>query len=511
LAELKTQQNLNASGQARRRRSDLNINLFKYILFKYQPMTLKFLFKHAATYITVPPNLVEEKNRQKAVLNILLFFSIAAFVIINIIRIIDHIIYNEERGLPLWSTLLILIFLFFLAALSRHGKIRFASILLIFLYSLPMVFCLIVWGADLPAGLLLAVLIITMSVVLLGAGVAFTVTGIIAVFLIFITELQSRNILIVQDYWRQETNQISDAVVYSVLLLVSAGIAWLFAHGINQSLARAKNSEEALKKERDSLEIKVKERTQELRQAEQEKINQLYRLAEFGRLSSGVFHDLINPLTAVSLNLEQVAGEAESPKPDNQGISQAKSYLRQALLAAHKMENLIAGVKRQIQKESGPTTFTPSKEITEIIQILAFKARRANVKIDLTGEEELNFTGDAVKFGQIIINLLANAIDASENSPAAQEIKINLTQGDDRIIITISDQGSGIAPENIDKIFEPFFSTKKKSGQGLGIGLATTKDIVEKNFGGTVGVISELGAGSLFTVSLPFNSIKNEN
>lgn len=471
-------------------------------------MKLRTTLKHSFNKIKTMPNLSENENRQKVILDILLFFSIIIFVIINIIRIIDHIIYSEERGLPLWSTILILAFLFWLTKLSRQEKIRLASILLIFLYSLPMVFCLMVWGADLPAGLLLCVLVITMSVVLLGAKSAFTVTFIISGFLISLTGLQSQKILIVQDYWRQENNQIGDAIVYSLLLIISAGISWLFAHGITQSLARAQKSEMALRDERDSLEVKVEKRTKELRQAEQEKINQLYRLAEFGRLSSGIFHDLINPLTAVSLNLEQVKGEAGNKELTNKEILRAKSYLNQALLATHKMEGLIAGVKKQIQKENGPIAFTPSREITEIIQILTYKARNANVLIDFIGEDDLIFIGDPIKFGQIIINLLANAIDASESYSASQTIKIKLAQKDSELTITVQDQGSGIAPENINKIFEPFFSTKTKSGQGLGIGLATTKDIIEKNFGGTIRVISQLGEGSLFTVSLPFNYIK---
>lgn len=281
-------------------------------------MRLKLFFKNLFSKMTNPPNLTEDKGRQKVILDVLLSFSILIFIIINIIRIIDHIIYNEKRGLPLWSTMLILIFLFWLARLSRYGRIKFASILLISLYSLPAIFCLMVWGADLPAGLLLIVLIIIMSVALLGAKSTFVVSFIASGFLISLTILQNNNLITIQDYWRQEQNQVGDAITYSALLLIIASVIWLFAHSIRQSLMRAQKSEQALKEERDSLEIKVKERTDELRQAEQEKIGQLYRLAEFGRLSSGIFHDLMNPLTAVSLNLEQIKegkGENENDSP----------------------------------------------------------------------------------------------------------------------------------------------------------------------------------------------------
>jgi signal transduction histidine kinase len=451
----------------------------------------------------------ENQNRRELILNILLSFSLAGFLALNIIRVSDYFIYEEKRGLPLWWTLAILAFFAFLFWLSKKGWIRLASVLLIITYSLPMFYSLILWGADLPAGLLLAVLIITLSGVLLSARVALVSTSIISVFLIFITDWQAKGIIAVQSYWRQEKMQISDAISYIILLSIITVVAWLFCRGINKALLRAQKSEKELKQERDSLEIKVAERTQQLRQTEAEKINQLYRLAEFGRLSSGIFHDLINPLTAVSLNLEQIRGEAVNK------ISSAKSYLSQALLATHKMEGLIAGIKKQIQQESNLTTFSTGEEIEQIIQILAYKARRANVSIDFREEVKIKLYGDAIKFGQIISNLLANAIEASEINESQvginreptdindRKVKIILEKQRDMAIISVSDQGHGISPEHIDKIFEPFFSTKKENGRGLGLGLASAKNITEKDFSGTIIVSSQLGQGSLFTVTLP--------
>ena len=452
----------------------------------------------------MPPNLTEDKIRRKSILDVLLAFSIIIFIIINIIRVIDHFTQTNDQGLPLWSTLLILVILICLVGLSRRGKIKTASIVLISLYALPMIFCLIFWGADLPAGLLLAVLIITLSVALLGAKAAFLVTFLVSGLLISLTWLQNNSVLEVQSYWRQGYNQIGDAISYSILLLISASIAWLFAHGTEQSLIRARRSEFALKEERDSLEIKVQERTKELRRVEQEKVNQLYRLAEFGKLSSGIFHDLMNPLTAVSLNLGQIKNESENKYSSLLEISHAKLHLQQAISAANRMEGLISGVRKQIQKESVSTTFSLNEEISEIIQILGFKARKANVCINFLAAEDIIFTGDAIKFGQIIINLLANAIDASEDSPEAQSIEIALNRRHADIEVVVKDWGAGIASENMEKIFEHYFSTKTKSGQGLGIGLAMTKNIVEKTFDGTISVTSEPGNGAVFTVMWPY-------
>jgi signal transduction histidine kinase len=466
------------------------------------------LIKLWLTKLFRPRNQEAETRQQELILNILLAFSLLGFAILNIIRIIDVLTNPKDRGLPLMATLLIFLFFVFLLILSKRGWLKTAAWLLIVVYSLPMFYSFILWGTDLPAALLLAVLIITLSGILIGPQLVLIATAAISGFLIILTYLQENNIVIERDYWRAEQHEMGDAITYAVLMMIIALIAWLFARGISRALRRAQESETQLKQERDSLEIRVLERTQQLRQSETEKLNQLYRLAEFGRLSSGIFHDLINPLTAIALNLEQVNGH------DELKIFNAQSCLNQALVATHKMEGLIASIKKQIQLEGRPLLFSLNEEIREIIQIFSYKARRAGVIMTFQDNQEVQIYGDPIKFWQIVSNLLSNAIEASEALTAAKEggsaarpleVQIKLTAQYDAAIITISDQGIGIHPDHITKIFEPFFSTKKEAGQGLGLGLASTKSITEKCFAGTITVTSQLGQGSEFTVRLPLN------
>jgi len=438
----------------------------------------------------------ENERRPELILNILLVFSLACFFIINIIRIIDHLIYTEEKGLPLWTTLSIFFFFAFLLWLSRRGKIKIAASLFIITFALPMFYSFLVWGADLPSALLLAVLVITLSGILLGSRLAFASTFLITISLIFLTDWQARGLIKVENYWRSDPSQIGDAVAYSVLLFLIATVAWLFCKEINRSLKRARLSEALLRAERDSLETKVEERTKELRELEAEKINQLYRLAEFGRISSGIFHDLINPLTAVSLNLEQIKNETDAK------ILNAKSYLSQALIATSKMESLITSIKKQLSRESVINIFSLNQEIEQITQILSYKARRANVTIKFLPSPKIELRGDAIKFGQIIINLLANAIEACEETKIG-EIFVSLTSHEAEIEIRVVDNGVGISLENKNKIFAPFFSTKKHNGRGLGLGLASTKNIVEKDFQGRIEVKSQLDKGAVFIINIP--------
>ncbi|QQG52543.1 MAG: HAMP domain-containing histidine kinase [Candidatus Falkowbacteria bacterium] len=449
--------------------------------------------------LLAPKSINEEAARREQILNILIFFSIICFSALSLIRLLDLMAHGPDRGLSVIFLLIILGFFIFLFWLSKKKMLKTASWLLITIYSLPMFYSFIIWGADLPAALLMAMLIITFFGVLMGSRASLISASILSIFLIVLTNLQARGLITITNYWRLEKNELGDTIAYAILMMIITVIVWIFDNGLNKALKRAHASEEALKQERDDLEIKIVERTAQLRELEAEKIGQLYRLAEFGRLSSGVFHDLINPLTAVSLNLEQIKNEEAA------SLVNAKDCLSQAIVASHKMEDLIACIKRSIRPENNKVDFCPKMEIETVINILAYKARKAQVEISFFGAENFNIYGDPVKFSQIIINLISNGIDSLESQAknALKPVNVSLARKNESLIITVEDQGPGIAPENINKIFQPFFSTK--NGQGLGLGLSSTKNIIEKEFLGTIAVYSQPHEKTVFTVNIPLS------
>jgi CheY-like chemotaxis protein len=106
------------------------------------------------------------------------------------------------------------------------------------------------------------------------------------------------------------------------------------------------------------------------------------------------------------------------------------------------------------------------------------------------------------ELAQVILNLLTNAAHAiPEGSPDAHEITIRTSVEDDQVVIEVTDDGSGIAPELQARVFEPFFSTKPV-GKGMGLGLSISRDMVSA-FGGSISLRSDLGKGTTFRVTLP--------
>lgn len=228
---------------------------------------------------------------------------------------------------------------------------------------------------------------------------------------------------------------------------------------------------------------------------------QLYRFAEFGRLSAGLFHDLINPLSAVSLNMQKVKSS------QNQGneIAETKIYLDNAIAAAKRMEDFVIAVRKQLSRQESQEFFFLKEEIKHAIAVLSHKAQKAGVAIRFLSESDVKIFGDAIKFNQVILNLIANAIESYPEARANSslcEVIIDLHEENEQVFISVADTGRGIAEGNQEKIFEPFFTTKQAS-QGVGIGLSMVKRIVEKDFGGSVDVADNQGHGTVFTIKFP--------
>lgn len=458
-------------------------------------------------YLTDPKSSSEDSRRKEFILNILLLGTLTLTAIMSLISLVNLIrtksLYN---GLPV--ILIFSIFLLFLCIYlaSRFQYNRFAAFSFVFVYYVPTIYTAYHWGIEVPEVLLLNVLIIVMSSVLVGTGFGFLTTLSCSLIFFGLTYL-SNNGIISPDYsWKTLNLNAGDVMVLVITLFIIAIVSWLSNREIERSLRRARKSELELKKERDQLEIKVEERTKELNKAQIEKMTQLYRFAEFGRLSSGIFHDLINPMTALSLNLERLKAI------EKKEVTDAQVYLEHAFAATKRMEDFIIAIRKQIQKEETKKNFSITEEIIQTIQILNYRSSTAKVDIVFSPTtDNIEIYGDPVRFSQIVLNLISNAIDSYDNfDKNERKVSVSLKKIKDFVKITIKDSGCGIAEENISKIFDPFYSTKHGFDKGMGIGMSSTKNIIEKTFHGSINVESKPGKGSTFEVLLPYEYVSED-
>jgi len=233
------------------------------------------------------------------------------------------------------------------------------------------------------------------------------------------------------------------------------------------------------------------------------RLEETARLASLGRLAAGVAHEINNPLAIIN----EKAGLIKD------FITFKEEYKRDG-----RLEGLIDSVLESVERCGAVTkqllgfarhtgvsvsTFPVRQVIADVLGFLEKEASYRNIALNLDIQDGLPpLVSDRGKLQQIFLNLINNAFQAV-NDGGRIDIAAKTVDAE-RVAVSVSDNGCGISEENLQKIFDPFFSTKKGSG-GTGLGLSITHGLVQR-LGGQIAVASEIGKGTTFTVTLPIET-----
>ncbi|HEV8268729.1 MAG TPA: ATP-binding protein, partial [Thermoanaerobaculia bacterium] len=224
--------------------------------------------------------------------------------------------------------------------------------------------------------------------------------------------------------------------------------------------------------------------------------------AEIGHLASGLAHEIKNPLNALSLGLD-VLRRRHKPEGDAAAAEYAARIeaLREEINRLTSLINNFLAYGRPLSLTLAPTDF-PSV-VNSTLSDLSETAARANVVIEKEVHDVPRVTADASLLKSAVWNLVQNAVQSMERTGGKMRVALALENGGDappRVTLTVEDAGHGIAPADLSRIFEPYFS--KKEG-GVGLGLAMTKRIVEEHGGRLTAENRGEGKGALFRLALP--------
>lgn len=450
-----------------------------------------------------------DRNRREFILNVVLLCVILISSLFTAMVCFDRFFIETtktSKGMGVWPMFLIFLTFVSLHLLVRKGFFKFATVVVLSLVYLMTTYTMYHWGFDTPQVWISYALVIVMANVLTEFRVAIIILVIIFLTIFTITNFQLNGVMEPLRYWKAIEPTSVDAFQLGITLGMVAILAWLSNYEITKSLKRARASEQKLKQERDLLETKVKERTKELQQMQIEKMSQLYRFAEFGKLSSGLFHDITNHLTALFLNLENLQDLNEKKR-----VRTIKNDLKGVFNTKEKLEDFLNVMWKQLQVRDAEKKerFLLEEEVQKVMEVMQYNACKNKVTLVFKKTESIEVFNSPIKLSQVITNLILNAIEAyprvdkiSSIDKKKREVEIVLKKESDRAVISVRDWGDGISSDSINSIFNPFFSTKESSTRmGAGIGLFSVKEAVENSFNGTIAVESSSQGGTKFTVT----------
>jgi len=283
----------------------------------------------------------------------------------------------------------------------------------------------------------------------------------------------------------------------------------------------------ALKAEQDLIEIKAARKHAEDAlvelQATQKQLVQSEKMASLGELTAGIAHEIQNPLNFVN-NFSDVSNElleemkAELEKGNTKDaaaiVNDVKQNLEKILYHGKRADAIVKGMLQHSRTSSGQKELTDINALADEYLRLAYHGLRAkdksfNAKFITDFDDRIGkISIIPQEMGRVILNLINNAFYTVNekqkrlNGSFEPTVSVSTKKVDDTVIITVADNGNGMPQKNLDKIFQPFFTTKP-TGQGTGLGLSLAYDIVTKGHNGEIKIETKEGEGSKFIVIIP--------
>jgi C4-dicarboxylate-specific signal transduction histidine kinase len=277
------------------------------------------------------------------------------------------------------------------------------------------------------------------------------------------------------------------------------------AHALGADLINARQTAQQLRDleaHAQAYERSVRERFEQAAALHRDELAHLSRVAMLGELSASLVHELNQPLAAILSNAQAAQRFMGRDQPD---LAEVRHILDDIVANDRRAGQVIQRLRALFRKDRSQQREVDVRQIVgEVLQLVRNDLLNRGIAIDAALEEKLPVaTGDAVQLQQVLLNLTMNACEAVEAMDAGglrEPIRVRARRKDAQTIeVSISDRGPGVPEAELERIFEPFITTKAK---GMGLGLAVSRSIIEAH-GGRLWVVSTPGQGATFGFDLP--------
>jgi len=281
----------------------------------------------------------------------------------------------------------------------------------------------------------------------------------------------------------------------------------------NQSSIAIENAKafDEIAKLNETLEVRVEERTRELREA-QTQLMQSEKMRSLGQLVAGVAHELNNPIGFVHANLkllEEYVGKLTEAQERGGDASRPREAIAKLIQRSRegtqRVKQIVADLRTFSRMDQGELQVADLNREIESTIVLMEPRCKSGMRIERDFGELPGVRCHAGQLNQVFLNVMMNACDAVGTRG---ELTIRTRPTSDGVRLEFADDGPGIVPDVRDRIFEPFFTTKPV-GQGTGLGLSLSHSIIERH-GGRIWVESEPGHGTRFVIELPLGAAESD-
>ena len=250
------------------------------------------------------------------------------------------------------------------------------------------------------------------------------------------------------------------------------------------------------------VDISERRRAEEQLQTTQAELARVQRSTIMGEITASIAHEINQPLAAIVTNANSGLRWLTNKSPD---LGEAQSALRRIVSDGHRASEVIASIRGMFRSgQRANAYYDVNALIREVLALVTGELKHNKVEAQVELCEDIpKILADRVQLQQVVLNLMMNAIEAMgsvQNGARVLGVNSELRDGRD-IVITVKDSGPGIDPENLDRIFDRFFTTKSN---GMGMGLSICRSIVESH-NGRLWAEPGGGPGSVFRLSLPVN------
>ncbi len=265
-----------------------------------------------------------------------------------------------------------------------------------------------------------------------------------------------------------------------------------------------KNAEEELQKINENLESMVNDAVSEVRKKDRMLIQQS-KMAAMGEMIGAIAHQWRQPLNVMGLMIQDMSLTCEIGELNTDHM---RKTTKDAMELIKYMSKTIDDFRNFFRPDKPKAVFDVKNAMTDVLKISSAQLENNKINIEfLCGENEnLKVDGYENEFKQVALNLIANAKDSildkiGQETGFKGQIGIKVSNKNGKVVLEIADNGTGIKEEVLDKIFEPYFTTKEQ-GRGTGIGLYMSKMIIEDNMGGSIRAYNNNSGGAIFVVEL---------